>query len=863
MTRREWAAHTAFTRPPIRLRMLGAVDLCDHDGRALDAILAQPRRLGLLAYFAMSSRNGFVRRDQAIALFWPEQDAEHARAALTRAIYYLRQSLGDGVLISRGSDEIHLAEDRFWCDAVALDGAIVDGRHEDALALYRGELLDGFFVSNAPGFERWLDGERRRLGDIVFRSASSLAAAAERCGDHTLAARWCRWALERSPLDEPGVQRLMIALDRAGDRAGAVLAYEQFAHRIARELELTPSPETRALLEVIRRRGMAGSRPALGLAAGERPGADAADAVRAQPVLVGSMETVQSPRALRARWSRFGMATFAATVAVAGGSVGFMLTRAPSFDSRRVAVMSIGGTVDDIALDSLARRANVAIHDALARTGLMVVVLPPSPSTSRRESAAAPDSRGVAEQTRAGAIVLTSLRRDRDSVLIDARIIEPLGSKVRWVIAPARGAASAPGPAIDEIAQRAAGAIAVLRDRRFASWLPVATSPPTLRAYEEFDRGTDLKLRNRPADALIHFERAVALDPTFTWALMEAAITHMNVGDRVGADSIADILNAARDRLSSVERDWLDWMRAVREEDWTRSYVALERAARLVPDRFLYLLAENARWLNWPRRSIELLERLGPDNPASAGFGYWYLMADSYHQLRDHVRELDFARRGRQRQPGRLTAVIVEARARAALGDVAGVLALADTVLTFPRDGRDTPGTMMLQAAEELRAHGHQAASAVLLDRAIRWFRDRPASEGTSMELRRQFARATYDAGRWTDAEALFRQLVVSDRDGATDHRAMLGAIAAHRGDTVEARRVVETLRELTRSIHRPREDAMFGQARILAVLGDSRESVRLLREALGGQGQDLHTEADFEILSADPAFRLFVRPKG
>jgi hypothetical protein len=31
------------------------------------------------------------------------------------------------------------------------------------MALYRGDLLDGFFMSDAPEFEHWLDGERERL----------------------------------------------------------------------------------------------------------------------------------------------------------------------------------------------------------------------------------------------------------------------------------------------------------------------------------------------------------------------------------------------------------------------------------------------------------------------------------------------------------------------------------------------------------------------------------------------------------------------------------------------------------------------------------------------------------------------------
>jgi TolB-like protein len=45
-----------------------------------------------------------------------------------------------------------------------------------------------------------------------------------------------------------------VLLDRAGDRAGAIRAYEELAARLAIEYETTPSPETQALVEAIRQR---------------------------------------------------------------------------------------------------------------------------------------------------------------------------------------------------------------------------------------------------------------------------------------------------------------------------------------------------------------------------------------------------------------------------------------------------------------------------------------------------------------------------------------------------------------------------------------------------------------------------------
>src|SRR2546421_9910326 len=57
-----------------------------------------------------------------------------------------------------------------------------------------------------------------------------------------------------APLDEPALRRLMKTLDRLGDRAGALEAYEPLANRLTAELEADPAPETRALAGAVRER---------------------------------------------------------------------------------------------------------------------------------------------------------------------------------------------------------------------------------------------------------------------------------------------------------------------------------------------------------------------------------------------------------------------------------------------------------------------------------------------------------------------------------------------------------------------------------------------------------------------------------
>ncbi|MEP7177417.1 MAG: hypothetical protein ABI860_12785, partial [Gemmatimonadales bacterium] len=131
----------------IRFHTLGVLELRGPDGLELRSVLQQPKRLGLLAYLTIASPHRFHRRDSLLALFWPELDQDHARAALRRSLYFLRAELGPEVVTGRGDDEVGVPETALWCDARALERALDEGDAGQALSLYRGPLLEGLYVT--------------------------------------------------------------------------------------------------------------------------------------------------------------------------------------------------------------------------------------------------------------------------------------------------------------------------------------------------------------------------------------------------------------------------------------------------------------------------------------------------------------------------------------------------------------------------------------------------------------------------------------------------------------------------------------------------------------------------------------------
>lgn len=233
----------------IELRTFGTLDLRRPDGAELRQLLAQPKRLGVLCYLALATPRGFHRRDKLAALFWPESDQEHARTSLRKAIHGLRQSLGGTTLPSRGDEEVGLDFKALWCDGVAFEEFIAAERFDDALDLYRGDLLEGFFLESGAEFERWLDVTRGRLRGMAAQAARLLAEREE--SDHriTRSIGWARRAVDLSDNDERAVRRLIEVLVRSGDRHSAFLVYKSFSGRLLEDYNTEPSPETRALLE--------------------------------------------------------------------------------------------------------------------------------------------------------------------------------------------------------------------------------------------------------------------------------------------------------------------------------------------------------------------------------------------------------------------------------------------------------------------------------------------------------------------------------------------------------------------------------------------------------------------------------------
>ena len=227
----------------LRVRLLGELAL-EFDGEELPLPRGRPGRT-LLAWLALHP--GMHARSRLAARLWPAVLDESARASLRNALAALRRALPEAEpqLLVATREQIGLASE-VWVDVRAFEELAASDRLEEALALSRRELLPELD-------DDWVCDAREEHRDRKASVLAALADAAERRGQLDRAVERSRELAAIGPLSEEGQREFIRRLAAAGDRAGALAAYNRFQDRVRQELGLAPSQQTRALVERLRR----------------------------------------------------------------------------------------------------------------------------------------------------------------------------------------------------------------------------------------------------------------------------------------------------------------------------------------------------------------------------------------------------------------------------------------------------------------------------------------------------------------------------------------------------------------------------------------------------------------------------------
>jgi|GEM_PF-1533444 len=597
-----------------------------------------------------------------------------------------------------------------------------------------------------------------------------------------------------------------------------------------------------------------------------------------------TVEISTSLSAIRIKKKRLmAIGTAIAVVVIGAVVILFAGSRGPTLDPNRVAVANFENRTGDESLDHLGGYAAQWIFENLQRL-TFINVFPQDDAMYVWNNIQADIASGrlskrplqaFAEGTGAGILISGSYYLDGSDIRFHTMVTDAISNKPLGPLDPVVGPSDSPRQAVEHLPGQVMGLLALEFDERLPEEAGRMLSPPSIEAYNAFKEGLESYISAGSAEdfsnAITNFYRAIDLDSTYVLPLIYAGISLGNIIANYGGtaqiperDSLTAVLVGRRDQLSEYERCWCDWLKenAEREPGFReRQYPAMKRAAELAPgSKAVYNYAVAAYRTNRQREAVTALESLNPESGPMKGFySYFAWKCDAHHLLGEFKKELKSARRAREYFPHRITLWIgFEVRALAAIGRISKLNKVLNECLSITPTSGWTPAGMMRRAANELEAHDHGLEIAnELRERAIEWYENEP---GRAQPRRGSIAIALYFMERWEEARGLFEELAIESPDNVA-YQGYLGTLAARRGDREEALRISDWLASVDLSTI---ENRTYWRACIASLLGNEREAVDLLQEALdlGLEYMRPHADIDLKPLHDYQPFLDLMRPK-
>jgi serine/threonine-protein kinase len=191
-------------------------------------------------------------RERIIGCLWPDSSSDRARHRLSVALHVLRRGLDADALVTSG-DTVALNAALVHTDAGDFLDAIGAGRLEEAVELYAGRFLEGFYLKGALDFEQWAEGERERLAGLHRWALRHLADTAAAAGDIGAECGWRRRLVTVSPYEASEVLALLKALAAHGDLEDALAHARSHVARVETELGFAARPEVGASIAELER----------------------------------------------------------------------------------------------------------------------------------------------------------------------------------------------------------------------------------------------------------------------------------------------------------------------------------------------------------------------------------------------------------------------------------------------------------------------------------------------------------------------------------------------------------------------------------------------------------------------------------
>ena len=607
----------------LRLHTFGSVYL-SRDGEILSGPAGQRRLLAILAILATVGERG-ISRDKLLSLLWSDGEPDKSRHALTQSLYHIRKALNVEKLFLSGAD-VRLSPGVLASDVADFQRSIADQRLAEAVGVYRGAFLDGFYLNGDPDFEFWVAAERDRFARQYASALETLAASAAASGARAAEIRWRGRLVDHDPLNGPAVAKLMSCLITAGDHTAALQRARLHEARMRSALDLPPDRAVADLAADLRRTVSSGGYPTIPSSREAPP--PPATPVASQPTELpagtprsGTRVAAPPATAVRSRWIWAAAAVaMVAVVVLSRVAASRLIHEPPPARPHTVAVAPFHLESNDAGASYLREGLIDLIATRIADADVKRAADPATVLQSARAFGFVDDSaRSLPATVRFGRslgadeVVVGSIRSLPTGVSVKATLVDVVEAKVRSSVE-----VNGSPDSLISIADRIVTGLVVPEavDHSDARHEPQVVAPLALRGYLA---GRAAYRRGDYHDAVQSFSRSLNQDPDFALAGLWLAMSadHANAAEQ--HDHGLAVAWEHQEQLPATERAYLRAFAGPRFPDLSsasETLTAWEHVVRAAPDRAeaWYRLGESFYYDG---------ELLGlPDGPARAGSAF-------------------------------------------------------------------------------------------------------------------------------------------------------------------------------------------------------------------------------------------------
>jgi predicted ATPase/DNA-binding SARP family transcriptional activator len=271
-------------KPDLKISLMGNPRIIQANHEINEGL--SKKGIALLAYLVSGPAEKYQRQELA-GLLWGDTDEKRSHYNFRRELWSLRKVINPPNASHNhyiGFEKDYYTFNKsssFWLDINVFEQAIssvlkffapeseenkpISPQEEiqlsNAVDLYRGDFMASFYLPDCPAYEDWIFLERERLRLNYFKALRLLGSNKIRQGAYPQAIKYYQKIISLDPTNEPAYQELMLIYAALGNQKAAMAQYQLLRQTLKFQLDLMPSPETKALYDSIRSEGL----PSIGI----------------------------------------------------------------------------------------------------------------------------------------------------------------------------------------------------------------------------------------------------------------------------------------------------------------------------------------------------------------------------------------------------------------------------------------------------------------------------------------------------------------------------------------------------------------------------------------------------------------------